>query len=365
MRYHEDMTLEEISILVRDLEAEQEWRRRRRQRGLSRGLLLFLAAMAVMAFVCREFYSSRLPRVEWGYSVSGTLTSGIKAEGIIGTNSPRVVAGLDGLRIASIHVRPGEEVKTGTLLYELDREDLDRKLEELSAKHRTWQRRADNWYEDARTATAWFEAEQREARIEYLQMLADYGGLIRAGEDGVILEVTAKPGERMTEEPVMTYMSRSTPRMFQAVLSADQKKMVHTGDPVEIQFSGSKERVQGTIDWMEEKDGGYQVTVWLEQGVGEGELEASMELNYTSQLYDYLIPIEALHQENDRCCVYVLSEKDGILGPQLFAEKLEVRVLEKNQEKAAIAEELLDGKTKIITDASKDLEDGDVVREKE
>ncbi len=365
MRYREDMTLEEISLLVRDLEAGQEWQRRRRQRGLRRGLCLFLAGMAALTFLCRAIYSSGLTRVQWSYGSSGTLSFHVTAEGTISTNSPGTVAGLEGLRIASIRVHPGEEIRAGTLLYQLDLEDLQIRLEELTAEHETWRRRADNWYEDARTATAWFEAKRREAKLEALRTLADDDGRVLAEEAGVVLEVLAQAGERMTESPVITYMSKSTSRVFQAFLDADQKKLAHIKDPVTITFTGSKETTQGTIDWLEEKDGGCQVAVNLEQGVGEGELEASMELKYTSQLYDVLIPLEALHQEDGVNCVYILSEKSGILGTQLSVEKLDVRVLEKNEEKAAISEELLEEGTKIITKSSRNLKDGDAVREKE
>lgn len=359
-----NLTLEEIASLVKNMEAEQEWRGRQRKRHMRQGFLGFLVFMLLLTFVCRINYTNQLPQVEWSYMNSGTLSETISLDGVISTNSPGVVYGLEKLRISTMDAFAGEQVKRGDLLYKVDTEDLQSLLDELTAEHGTWWKRAQNWYEDARTETAWHEADVREALIARWQELLDNGGRVRAEESGMILEVLAEVGDRMDGTPVMQYVNENSPLMFQAVVDEKQKSRIHIGDNVTIKFSGSKKETQGKIDWLEEENGGSRVTVWLNSGEGQGEMEGSLKLDYVSQAYDYIIPIEALHKDTERCCIYVLKEKEGILGTELSAEKLDVRLLEESSTQAAIAEELLESGMKIITDSDRELNNGAAVREK-
>lgn len=359
------LTLEEISGLVHNLEAEQEWRRRQSRRHLKTGLLLFLGLMLMMTFVCRMIYTEQLPQVDWGYANRGSLNYSLSLDGVVGTESPKVVYGQKDLRIARLCVSAGDPVRKGTLLYEVDVEDLQQQLDELKAEHGTWWKRAQNWYEDARTETAWYESEVREAQIAFWQELIDGGGKVFAEESGMILEVLAQAGDRMDGTPVFRYSNESCELKFEAVVSADQKSLVHIGDSVSVKFAGSKKECEGAIDWLEEENGSYRAMVHLPKGEGQGEIEAAMTLKYTSQVYDYVIPIGALHKEEDRYCIYVLKEKEGILGTELSAKKLDVRLLEQSPDQAAVAEELLEDGMKIITDSSQELKDGVTVREAE
>lgn len=362
---HKDLKPEELSELVKNLEAEQEWRRRQSKRHLRQLFFLFLAVMLILTFVCRINYTDQLPQIDWSYLNGGVLKYTITLDGTLGSNSPSVVYGLDELRISRIDVYEGEQVEAGDLLYEVDTEDLQAKLDELAAEHGTWWKRAQNWYEDARTETAWYEAEVREARIAAWQELLEDGGKVRAWEGGTILGVLSEVGDRMDGTPVIQYVNAESTLMFQALVDAEQKSLVHIGDSVTIKFSGSKKEVSGKIDWLEEENGSYRATVWLQPGEGQGELEGTLSLEYTSQAYDYIIPIEALHKETERCSVYVLKEKEGILGTELVAGQVEVRLLEESPDYAAIAEEVLESGMKIITDSSREISDGAVVREQE
>ena len=82
----------------------------------------------------------------------------------------------------------------------------------------------------------------------------------------------------------------------------------------------------------------------------------------TSEIYDYVVPLKALHNEGGNC-VYVLEEKNGILGTELSVRSLTVRLLEQNEDYAAIADELLTGDIKIVTESDKELSNGIAVKE--
>lgn len=87
-----------------------------------------------------------------------------------------------------------------------------------------------------------------------------------------------------------------------------------------------------------------------------------MEVTSTSEIYDYVVPLKALHDEGGKC-VYVLEEKKGILGTEISVRSLTVRLLDQNEDFAAIADELLSGDMKIVTESDKELENGTAVKE--
>lgn len=356
---------EDFYLRVCNLEARQEEWKRRRKRRLMSGFVLFLLLMLLLTFAARVIYTEKLPQVSWSRTVSSSLKEKISVEGTVSTGSPMVVYGMEELRVSEVCVNVGEQVTEGTVLYKVDTADLERCLEKLQAEYETWWGYAQNWIEGYRTANSWYQAAVWEAQRDAWRELLENDGLVRAQEAGTILELLIRPGDRMSGEPVIRYVNEKTPLMFRASISKGQKSCVHIGDRVTIRFSGNQEEISDTVDWIEEKDGGYLLTVWLEPGAGQGQTEGSMEINYVSQIYDSVIGIEALRNDGNMNFIYIMEEKQGILGTELSVRKLDIRVLEKSSEQAAIAEELLDGDTKIVTDSDKELQDGCTVREKE
>lgn len=374
-------------------EAEQEaWMQARKKRLLG-GFGAFLIVMLILTFLSRTIYTNQLPQVSWKHAVSSSINFGVSQEGIVDAVSAQVIYGIDGLKIAKLHVLAGEQIEVGSLLYEIDLIDLQKKLAALIAEQNTWEAQADETqrrnavfeddlvkemdispaeasrrsgdavFENVITESAYREADQRKARISSWFELLQNEGRVEAADAGTILEVLINTGEYMTDAPVIRYVNEESSLVFKASISAEDKAWIHVGDNAEIKFFGSKQTVSGTIDWIEEKNGAYQASVWLEPGEGQGETEGSMKVTYSSPVYDYVIPIQALHSNGDRCFVYVLREKEGILGTELSVRKMDVRVLEKSPDKAAVFEEILDSQTRIVTDSTKDLKDGDSVRE--
>lgn len=90
--------------------------------------------------------------------------------------------------------------------------------------------------------------------------------------------------------------------------------------------------------------------------------EGVMELDSTSEIYDFVIPIKALHNDGGNT-IYVLEEKEGILGTELSVRSMTVRLLDRNEEYAAIADELLSGDLKVVTDCDRELKNGRAVKE--
>lgn len=258
----------------------------------------------------------------------------------------------------------------------LDRDIAERKraIEDANFQKEKLLKQADRSIEDARQAQsevtnaygAGFSAigqiQEREEKIEVWKELVEKEGKVTAGQEGTILEIMLQSGMRMGSEAVIRYADAGNGLVFRTVITQDQKALVHTGDSVKVSFPGSSEEVSETIDSIVQESGGYRVTIRLEPGVGQGRTEAVMEAVSTSEIYDYVIPLQALHNESGNC-IYVLEEKNGILGTELNVRSLTVRLLEQNEDYAAIADELLSVDTKIVTESDRELSNGIAVKE--
>ncbi len=436
---------------------------------LWQGFALFMAAMLIMTYVSRMVWVSRMPRVRWSSPMSASIHNKVSAEGTVEVTGTQAVIGLEGLLVEKVCVMAGDRMEAGTVLYEVNTEDLLAQLSELEAQEEAWQkqeeskrldaaadviraqedydttvieldrkiaeetkkreelmedldthmfripeedaadeiwiawaderlrfdreiaqkkrmiedmqlekekvlRQADRELEDAKRARSAAQSglelgasgvsqvRERQERIALLTELSRNGGRVEAKNAGDILEVMIQSGMRMGADAVLRYADDTGSRIFRTVISQEQKGMVHTGDTVRLMFPGSAEEAGETIDSIVQENGGYTVTIRLEPGVALGRTEGVMELNATSEIYDFVVPVKALHNDGGNA-VYVLEEKAGILGTELCVRSMTVRLLEQNEEYAAIADELLSGDMKIVTECDQELENGMVVKE--
>lgn len=128
--------------------------------------------------------------------------------------------------------------------------------------------------------------------------------------------------------------------------------------------SGLELGASGISQMRERQERIALLTEFSENGgkVAAGCTEGVMELDSTSEIYDFVIPIKALHNDGGNT-IYVLEEKEGILGTELSVRSMTVRLLDRNEEYAAIADELLSGDLKVVTDCDRELKNGIAVKE--
>lgn len=436
---------------------------------LWRGLAAFMAAMLIMTFVSRTVYVSRMPQIKWSCPTASSIRNKLTVDGTVEVVNAQAITGLEGLLVEKVSVTAGDQITAGTLLYEVNMEDLQKQLARLEAEERVWQgqvqaqrqeaatnitraqedyattmaeldrqieeqtkqlenvmedldthmfripeedasdeiwiawadervrldrdiaerkraiedanfqkekllKQADRSIEDANRAqnevtnaySAGFSAigqvQEREETIAVWKELVENEGKVTAGQEGTILEIMLQSGMRMGSEAVIRYADAGNGLVFHTVITQDQKSLVHTGDSVKLSFPGSAEEVSETIDSIVQESGSYRVTIRLEPGVGQGRTEAVMEVTSTSEIYDYVVPLRALHNEGGNC-IYILEERTGILGTELSVRSLTVRLLDQNEDYAAIADELLSGDTKIVIESDRELSNGIAVKE--
>lgn len=211
------------------------------------------------------------------------------------------------------------------------------------------------------------ELSAMEAELAAYQKVLEAGGKVFPEAEGIVTGIRVSPGERVPDGAAVVYADLTSPMQFSVSLTKEQKKYVNQGDIAELSLGKKKEEYEvGYIAQNEANPDVYEAKILLEEGPWTIGQSGKFVVEAQSDMYHCCIPIAALHEDaNHRQFVYILNERSGILGKELAAEVVYVKVLDKNDSYAAIEEGVLDSETELITDATEPIEDRSVVRYRE
>lgn len=215
------------------------------------------------------------------------------------------------------------------------------------------------------------ELSRVEQDVEKMKTYLAENGEIRAEMAGTVTRVGVSVGESTTAGAAVIFADTSQPLQFEIFLDKEQKKYVELGAQAQLELGtgGMGNKIPVTVDYLTELEnapGSYSALMILPEETGRIGQSGSFSLNVQSESYPVCIGLDALHMdENQRYFVYVLGEADTILGKELTAEKRMVEVLDKNDSYAALSPGVVDEETQLISTATKEFGDGDVVRMKE
>lgn len=221
--------------------------------------------------------------------------------------------------------------------------------------------------ENVDTATALTEnddLEEKQLAVDELQKVMDVNGKITAPSDGLITKVNVTTGETTTEDTAIRISDQSAGYKFTATLDKASAKYLSKDDKVTLDL-GNGTTVEGltvqSIDVSAEDKNSYELTVSIPAKVKKLESIATLKVEKASKKYDTCVPLGALHSDGDKYYVYVINEKDTILGTETAVDKVQVDILDKNNEQAAIEGSFSWGQQFVLT-SSKTLRNGDRVR---
>lgn len=199
--------------------------------------------------------------------------------------------------------------------------------------------------------------------LSRFQEIKDAEGQIKAKQGGLVTDICVGLGERTSDSAVILIADDSIPCQFKAVISQEQKKYMGLHDTVSLKLDGSREK-ELTVDYLAESSsmpGSYEVYIDLPEGVGMPGLSGTMSRSEQGEKYSCCVTPESVYREGIRCYVYVVKERDGILGKEYYAEQVNVRIQDENDIWVAV-EGALDGESLIISSSTKEVKNGDVVR---
>lgn len=258
----------------------------------------------------------------------------------------------DGVDAARRAVEDAERSEADSLL------DAGRKVEDA--------RQADS--ADSSLEVSQLELAALQEELASYQKVRDASGQVYPEAEGVITRIQVSPGERVGDGAAVVYADLSSPMQFQVSLTKDQKKYVNQGDAVELTLGGSSKK-ELRVDYVAENELNpelYDARVFLPEGEGTIGESGNFQVEAQSETFGCCIPLNALHIDaNQRTFVYIVSERSGILGTELAAEQVYVKVLDQNDSYAAVEEGVIDRETELIISSTEELEDRMVIRYKE
>ena len=218
---------------------------------------------------------------------------------------------------------------------------------------------------DTATAlTANDDLEEKQLAVDELQKVMDVNGKITAPSDGLITKVNVTTGETTTEDTAIRISDQSAGYKFTATLDKASAKYLSKDDKVTLDL-GNGTTVEGltvqSIDVSAEDKNSYELTVSIPAKVKKLGSIATLKVEKASKKYDTCVPLGALHSDGDKYYVYVINEKDTILGTETAVDKVQVDILDKNNEQAAI-EGSFSWEQQFVLTSSKTLRNGDRVR---
>lgn len=216
---------------------------------------------------------------------------------------------------------------------------------------------------DATLAVYRTELAAIQEKLASYKAIQEQEGKIESSMSGMVTDVYVQTGGRVPDTASFLLADDEVPCQFRVPLTKEQKSYVNLNDDVKLQMDGSK-KMDATVDYIEENEnmpGSYTALLRLPEETGMPGLSGKMTCSKVGDKYPVCVSLLALHAENDRNFVYVVNEREGILGTEYYVEEITVSVVDKNDKFAAI-EGAVNDESRIIESSTKEIKKGDVVR---
>lgn len=200
-------------------------------------------------------------------------------------------------------------------------------------------------------------------KIDAYQAVLEQEGKITSPIGGMVTDVYVQTGGRVPDTVSFLLADDGVPCQFRASLTREQKSYVNLKDDVKLELDGRR-KIDAKVDYLEENEnmpGSYTALLRLPEETGMPGLSGKMTCSKVGEKYPCCVSLLALHSENDRNFVYVVNEREGILGTEYYVEEITVSVADKNDKLAAI-EGAVTEESRIINSSTKEIKKGDVVR---
>ncbi|WP_195949005.1 efflux RND transporter periplasmic adaptor subunit [Clostridium saudiense] len=407
------------------------------QKKAVKALFAFLVLMIGCTMLSRAADSMTIPRIKVDTPKSKTIVDEVKAKGVVAKNREEKISVVEGLKINYVNISVGSSIKVGDTLVELDKDDLQAKVDEIKKNIEQEQKTLSRATEDYNKAintkkkavqTALNEMntakqaldnynnlseEEKDSMMEEslkadyeskkelynsavadsndtvdldrslqdtkdslkieeynkelakLQPLLDASGKVVSEKEGIVTSVVAENGG-VTTDTIASIADKNEGYKFVGEIDKSNRTLVKQGQTVALNLGSSGIIENLTIDSISKNDDNpdtLKVTVVLPVGIGEIDESGEIIVSSKSKKYGTCVPLAALRQgDGDSYYILVVTEKETVLGEELTAKKVDVKVEKRDGEYAAVSDGSLGRNDKIIIDSNKTVEDGDRVR---
>lgn len=212
--------------------------------------------------------------------------------------------------------------------------------------------------------TAEDEKNLKELEVKKYQSLVKAEGKIKAPSDGLVTKVAVSTGETTPEDTVIRISDQSAGYRFTAVIDKDDARYLKAGDKISLVIGNDVTIDNLPITKLEassENKDSFNVIADIPSKVTKISNFASMSVVRESERYYTCVPLNVLHSDGDSYYVYAVTTKESVLGTETTVARVEVEILDKNAEYAAI-DGYFDWDQQFVLTSNKSLSDGDRVR---
>lgn len=205
--------------------------------------------------------------------------------------------------------------------------------------------------------------EKLQDQLAGLSGLKEQEGRITAPASGTVTQCSLQVGQKTTDTASFTMTDEREGLRFVAEVDGSDGKYMSAGDTVTLKNSaGAEASLPIAAIGSDESGVKRRVTVILPAGVfAMGEM-LTMTYVMESRKYETVVPLSALYQEEQQYYVYVADIQNTLLGEAYVTRRMDVEILEKNGEYAALTPSALDSDSKVITQTDRYVEAGERVR---
>ena len=207
------------------------------------------------------------------------------------------------------------------------------------------------------------QLERLQKEIERYREIYQAGGRVASDRLGTVTKVNLTVGERTVDGAAVVCADNEVPYQFETLIAKEQKKYVNQGDTVTLSTPEGKSELE--INYLEEDaSGAYRAVVYLPQGKGTLGMSGTLNKAEVTESYECCVPVDALHKEGmgERYYIYLVGERDGILGRERYVEMRYVKVLDMNDSYAALENGSVSKEEEVIIGSNKEVENNIVVR---
>jgi multidrug resistance efflux pump len=220
--------------------------------------------------------------------------------------------------------------------------------------------------QDSSSQSSQMDIDAKKKELEKLEQILADDCQVKAPVDGLVTKVSVTTGNATAEGMSLLMADTTDGTKFVAEITKEQQKQIERKDKATLKFENNEESLKNlTIDMVQAKADNpdiIEVTILLPADALEIGKTATLEVEKVSEPYSLCVPIEAVHQEENKKYILTVKESSTILGTQLEVERIDVTVLNSNSTLAALEEGSVTKEQKIISASSKEVNTGDRVR---
>lgn len=190
--------------------------------------------------------------------------------------------------------------------------------------------------------------------------IREKNGEITASEGGVVTRILTEAGARTGDTAIFLLADETEPCQLKVALTREQKKYIDLGDPVSVKL-GNRE-LETKVEYVTEENGSYVLYLPLPDDTGIPGQSGTVQVSGRGTRQSKCVSPLAVTTEQNNSFVYVVGEREGILGSEYYIRQVSVKIIDKNDSWVSIEAESLDQSDKIVLSSTREFKKGDTVR---